>query len=182
MYVNYICLTVVFVIASYSTPSFPRKPTPSGSKFVPAGPSGMGVGFGKRPAPGLAFIKNKKKKTASLVKDFNFSYVDDEGQMVTVFPISINLSEVSEQFGQLSVPVICSAVEQELQDQGEVVRLVVVDARGQPIMDSSETRSKFFSYFLFHLHPYNHNGLILWCNDTEGSFGFVLASEPGYCR
>ena len=56
----------------------------------------MGAAFGKRPAPGLAFIKNKKKKTASLVKDFNFSSVDDEGQMVTVFPISINLSEVSE--------------------------------------------------------------------------------------
>ena len=69
----------------------------------------MGAGFGKRPAPGLAFIKNKKKKTASLVKDFNFSSVDDEGQMVTVFPISINLSEVSEKFGQLSVPIICRA-------------------------------------------------------------------------
>lgn len=69
--------------------------------------------------------------------------------MVTVFPISINLSEVSEKLGQLSVPIICSAVEQELRDQGEVVRLVVVDARGQPIMDSSETRSKFFSYFCF---------------------------------
>ena len=63
----------------------------------------MGAAFGKRPAPGLAFIKNKKKKTASLVKDFNFSSVDDEGQIVTVFPISINLSEVSEKFGQLSV-------------------------------------------------------------------------------
>lgn len=59
----------------------------------------MGAAFGKRPAPGLAFIKNKK--TASLVKDFNFSSVDDEGQIVTVFPIiSINLSEVSEKFGQ----------------------------------------------------------------------------------
>lgn len=95
------------------------------------------------------------------MKDFNFSSVDDEGEMVTVFPISINLSELTEKFGQLSVPIICSAVEQELRDQGEVVRLVVVVARGQPIMDSSETRSKFFNYFLFHLHPYSHNGLIL---------------------
>ena len=81
--------------------------------------------------------------------------------MVTVFPISIYLSEVSERLGQLSVPIIRSAVEQELRDQGEVVRLVVVDARGQPIMDSSETRSEFFSYILFHLHPCGHNGLIL---------------------
>lgn len=80
--------------------------------------------------------------------------------MVTVFPISVNLSEVSEKFGQLSVPIICSVVEQELWNQGEVVRLVVVDARGQPIMDSFETRSKFFSQLLFQLHPYNHSGLV----------------------
>ena len=80
--------------------------------------------------------------------------------MVTVFPISIILSEISEKFGQLSVPIICSAVEQELRDQGEVMRLMVVDARGQPIMDASETRSKFFSYLLFQLHPYGHNELI----------------------
>ena len=93
----------------------------------------------------LLLSRTRKKKTASLVKDFNFSSVDDDGQMVTVFPISINLSEVSEKFGQLSVPVICSAVEQELRDQGEAVRLMVVDARGQPIMDSSETRSKFLT-------------------------------------
>ena len=139
------CVTVVCCCVIYSTPTFPRKPTPGQSKFVPAGPSGMGASFGKRPAPGLSFIKNKKKKTASLVKDFNFSSVDDEGQMVTVFPIAINLSEISEKFGQLSVPIICSTVEQELRDQGEVVRLVVVDARGQPIMDSSETRSKFLT-------------------------------------
>lgn len=59
----------------------------------------MGVAFGKRPALGLAFVKNKTKKTATLVKDFNFSSVVDERQMVTVFPISINLSEVSEKFG-----------------------------------------------------------------------------------
>ena len=79
--------------------------------------------------------------------------------MVTVFPISINLSEISENFGQLSVPIICSAVEQELRDQGEVVTLT--DIRGQPTMDSSETRSKFFSYLLFQLHPYGQNRLIL---------------------
>ena len=109
----------------------------------------MGANFGKRPVPGLAFIKSKKKETASLVKDFNFSSIDDEGQMVTVFPIAINLSEISEKFGQLSAPIICSSVEQELLDQGEVVRLVVTDARGQPIMDSSETRSKFLSIFFF---------------------------------
>lgn len=84
-------MTVVCCYASYSTP---------------AGPSGMGASFGKRSAPGLAFIKNKKKKTANLVKDFKFSSADDEGQMVTVFPISINLSEISEKFGQLSVPII----------------------------------------------------------------------------
>lgn len=113
-------MTVVCCYVSYSTPSFSRKPTTGRNKFTPAGPSGMGGSFGKRPAPGLAFIKNKKKKAASLVKDFNFSSVDDDGQMVTVFPISINLSEVSEKFGQLSVPIICSAVEQELRDQGEV--------------------------------------------------------------
>ena len=83
------------------------------------------------------------------MKDFNFSSIDGEGQMVTVFPIAINLSEISQKFGQLSVPNICSAVEQELWDQGEVVRLVVVDARGQPIMDSSETRSKFLIMFFF---------------------------------
>ena len=156
----YMCFTVVCCYASYSNPSFPCKPTPSGSKFVPSVASGMGAAFGKRPAPGLAFIKNKIKETTSLVKDFNFSSVDDEGQRVTVFPISINLSEVSEKFGQLSVPVICSAVEQELWNQGEVVRLVVVDAKGQPIMDSSETISKFFSYVLFQLHPCSHNGRI----------------------
>ena len=57
---------------------------------------------------------------------------------MTVIPISIsNLSEISEKFGQLSVPIIfiCSAVEQELRNQGQIVRLMVVDARGQPIMD-----------------------------------------------
>lgn len=105
---------VVCCYASYSTPSFPWKPTPGQSNFVPAGPWGMCATFGKRSAPGLAFIKNKKKKTANLVKDFKFSSVDDEGQMVTVFPISINRSEISEKFGQLSVPIIWSAVEQEL--------------------------------------------------------------------
>ena len=59
-----------------------------------------------------------------------------------LFPISINLTELLERFGQLSVSIVCSAIEQELLDQGEVVRLVVLDARGQPIMDSCHTRSK----------------------------------------
>jgi len=99
--------------------------------------------FGKRPAPGLSFIKIKKKKTSGLVKDIIFSAVDEEGQMVQLFPISFNLTELSEKFGGLSVPVICGSIEQELREQGEVVRLVVTDARGQPIMDSSQTRSKF---------------------------------------
>ena len=61
--------------------------------------------------------------------------------MVMLFPISINLTEVLERFGQLSVSIVCSAIEQELRDQGEV-RLVFVDARGQPIMDSSQTGNK----------------------------------------
>ena len=52
----------------------------------------MGANFGKRPARGLAFTKNKKKKTASPVEDFNFSSNDDEGQMVAIFPTAINLS------------------------------------------------------------------------------------------
>ena len=103
----------------------------------------QGSDFGKRPAPGLSFIKIKKKKTSGLVKDIIFSAVDEEGQMVQLFPISINLTELSEKFGGLSVPVICGSIEQELREQGEVVRLVVTDARGQPIMDSSQTRSKF---------------------------------------
>ena len=102
----------------------------------------QGSNFGKRPAPGLSLIKTKKKKTSGLVKDFIFSAVDEEGQMVQLFPTSINLTKLSEKFGGLSVPVICSSIEQELRKQGEVVRLVVTDARGQPIMDSSQTRSK----------------------------------------
>ena len=113
----------------------------------------MGPNFGKRPASGLAFIKSKKKKTASLVKDLNFSSIDDEGQMMTVSPIAINLREISEKLGQLSVPIICSSVEQDLWDQGEVVRLVVIDARGRPIKDSSETRSKFLSNFFLLTEP-----------------------------
>lgn len=99
-------------------------------------------GIGKRPAPGSSFFKNKKKKIDSVVKDFIFSSIDNDGEMVQLFPISINLSEICENFGQLSVPIICSAIEQELRDQGEVVRLIVLDARGQPIMDSSQTRRK----------------------------------------
>ena len=77
-----------------------------------------------------------------MVKDFTFCSLDEEGQLVLLFPISINLTELAEKFGQLSVSIVCSAIEQELRDQGEVVRLVVVDARGQPIMDSSHTKSK----------------------------------------
>ena len=76
-----------------------------------------------------------------------------------LFPISINLTEVLERFGQLSVPIVGSAIEQELRDQGEVVRLVIVDARGQPIMDSSQTKSKslYNLYELFFL-------LLPWLN------------------
>ena len=68
-----------------------------------------------------------------------------------LFPISIRLTEVPERFGQLSVSIVGSAIEQELRDQGEVVRLV--DARGQPIMDSSQTRSEslYNLYELFFL-------------------------------
>ena len=105
-------------------------------------PPATSAGFGKRPASGVSFIKAKqKRKQANLVKDFIFSSVDEEGQMVMLFPISINLTEVLERFGQLSVSIVCSAIEQELRDQGEV-RLVFVDARGQPIMDSSQTGNK----------------------------------------
>lgn len=95
------------------------------------------------------FLSSKpkhKKKQASSVKDFIFSSVDEEGQMYMLFPISINLTEVLERFGELSTSIICSAIEQELRDQGEVVRLVVIDAKGHPIMDSSQTRSKFALY------------------------------------
>ena len=61
---------------------------------------GLVLGLGKDQPRVLLFFKNKKKKTASLViKDFNFSSLGDEGQMVTDFSISINLSEVSEKFG-----------------------------------------------------------------------------------
>ena len=70
--------------------------------------------------------------------------------MVMLFPISINLTELLERFGHLSVSIVCSAIEQELRDQGEVVRLVVLDAQGQPIMDSSHTRSKLlYSVYSF---------------------------------
>ena len=86
----------------------------------------------------------------NLVKDFTFSSLDEEGQMVMLFPISINLTELLERFGHLSVSIVCSAIEQELRDQGEVVRLVVLDAQGQPIMDSSHTRSKLlYSVYSF---------------------------------
>ena len=62
----------------------------------------------------------------NLVKDFTFSSLNEEGQMVMLFPISINLTELLERFGHLSVSIVCSAIEQELRDQGEVVRLVVI--------------------------------------------------------
>ena len=125
-------------------PSFPRITTNYGmAQGITSRPSKLQAShFGKRPAPGLSFIKTKKKKTSGLVKDFTFSAVDEEGQMVQLFPISINLTELSDRCGGLSVPVTCSSIEQELREQGEVVRLVVTDARGQPIMDSSQTRSK----------------------------------------
>ena len=61
-----------------------------------------------------------------------------------------------QRFKHLSVSIVCSAIEQELRDQGEVVRLVVLDARGQPIMDSSHTRSKllYSVYSFFVLRSY----------------------------
>ncbi|CAH3175137.1 unnamed protein product, partial [Porites lobata] len=119
------------------------RPSISGRSRV-LSPPVTSAGFGKRPAPGFSFIKSKKKKQMNLVKDFTFSSLDEEGQMVMLFPISINLTELLERFGQLSVSIVCSAIEQELRDQGEVVRLVVLDARGQPIMDSSHTRKEEF--------------------------------------
>ena len=86
----------------------------------------------------------------NLVKDFRFCSLDEEGQMVMLFAIPINLTKLLQRFGHLSVFIVCSAIEQELRDQGEVVRLVVLDARGQPIMDSSHTRSKLlYSVYLF---------------------------------
>lgn len=137
-----ICLFVLIRVSSLPI----RRPANSGrSRFL--SPPVTSAGFGKRPAPGVSFIKPKhKKKQASSVKDFIFSSVDEEGQMYMLFPISINLTEVLERFGELSTSIICSAIEQELRDQGEVVRLVVIDAKGHPIMDSSQTRSKFALY------------------------------------
>ena len=86
----------------------------------------------------------------NLVKDFRFFSLDEEGQMVMLFAISINLTELLERFGHLSVSIVCSAIEQELRDQGKVVRPVALDARGQPIMDSSLTRSKLlYSVYSF---------------------------------
>ena len=92
------------------------------------------------------------------MKDIIFSAVDEKGQMVQLFPIFINLTELPEKFGGLAVPVICGLIEQELREQGEVVRLVVTDAKGQPIMDSSQTRSNFSCAVMidtsFHISPY----------------------------
>ena len=46
--------------------------------------------------------------------------------MVMLFPISINLTELLKRFRHLSVSVVCGAIEQELRDQGEVMRLVLI--------------------------------------------------------
>ena len=43
-----------------------------------------------------------------------------------LFPISINLTELLKRFRHLLVSVVCGAIEQELRDQGEVVRLVLI--------------------------------------------------------
>ena len=141
---------LIFIIIRATSHPIPR-PSISGRSRV-LSPPVTSAGFGKRPAPGFSFIKSKKKKQMNLVKDFTFSSLDEEGQMVMLLPISINLTELLERFGQLSVSIVCSAIEQELRDQGEVVRLVVLDARGQPIMDSSHTRSKLlysvYSFFV----------------------------------
>ena len=145
---------LIFIIIRATSHPIPR-PSISGRSRV-LSPPVTSAGFGKRPAPGFSFIKSKKKKQMNLVKDFTFSSLDEEGQMVMLFPISINLTELLERFGQLSVSIVCSAVEQELRDQGEVVRLVVLDARGQPIMDSSHTRSNllYSVYSFFVLRSY----------------------------
>jgi len=134
----------LFLVSLQRAPSLPISRPPSSSRSRLPSPPVTSAGFGKRPAPGVSFIKAKqKRKQANLVKDFIFSSVDEEGQMVMLFQISINfITEVLERFGQLSVSIVGSAIEQELRDQGEIVRLVIVDARGQPIMDSSQTRSR----------------------------------------
>ena len=146
---------LIFIIIRATSHPIPR-PSISGRSRV-LSPPVTSAAFGKRPAPGFSFIKSKKKKKQmNLVKDFTFSSLDEEGQMVMLFPISINLTELLERFGHLSVSIVCSAIEQELRDQGEVVRLVVLDARGQPIMDSSHTRSKllYSVYSFFVLRSY----------------------------
>ena len=43
-----------------------------------------------------------------------------------LFPISINLTELLKRFRHLLASVVCGAIEQELRDQGEVVRLVLI--------------------------------------------------------
>ena len=40
--------------------------------------------------------------------------------------------------------IVCSTIEQELKDQGAVSRLIVIDPRRHPIMDSSQTI--YYSY------------------------------------
>ena len=114
----------LFLVSLQRAPSLPISRPPSSSRSRFPSPPVTSAGFGKRPAPGVSFIKAKqKRKQANLVKDFIFSSVDEEGQMVMLFPISINFTEVLERFGQLSVSIVGSAIEQELRDQGEVVRL-----------------------------------------------------------
>ena len=131
---------LIFIIIRATSHPIPR-PSISGRSRVLSPPVTI-ARFGKRPAPGFSFIKSKKEKQMNLVKDFTFSSLDEEGQMVMLFPISINLTELLERVRQLSVSIVCSAIEQELRDQGEVLRLAVLDAREQPIMDSSHTESK----------------------------------------
>ena len=137
---------LIFIIIRATSHPIPR-PSISGRSRV-LSPPVTSAGFGKRPAPGFSFIKSKKKQM-NLVKDFTFSSLEEEGQMVMLFPILISLTELLERFGQLSVSIVCSAIEQELRDQEEVVRLVVLDARGQPIMDSSHSFFVLRSYQVF---------------------------------
>lgn len=79
-------------VQSSRAPSFPWVTTNYGmAQGITSWPSKLqGSHFGTRPAPGLSFIKTQKKKTSELVKDFIFSAVDEEGQTVQLFPISIN--------------------------------------------------------------------------------------------
>jgi len=132
-----------------------------------ASPASM-QGLGKRPAPGLSFLKVKKKaKAQEIVKDIFYSTVDESGKIEDVFPICLNLTNLAEAFGSLSTHVICSAVEQELRQQGEVVRMTILDVKGKPIMDSTQTKSKFFfSHYSNNINLYVSKwwSLILYSN------------------